>query len=95
MSTVPPSRGQLIEAVNKLPPEALPELASFLSYLQFKAESSPQAGQAAPAVSGSEFLLSIAGLGEADAHLSEQDEEILAEEIDAIRGWSYKRGTQS
>jgi len=95
MSALPPSRGQLIEVVNKLPPEALPELANFLSYLQFKVESAPHPQSAAQAASGSEFLLSIAGLGTADEHLSEQDEEILAEEIDPVRGWSFERGSQS
>lgn len=95
MSTILPSRSQLIEVVNTLPVEALPELANFLSYLQFKVESAPQPESAAQPASGSEFLLSIAGLGSADEDLSERDEDILADEIDPVRGWSFERESQS
>lgn len=35
------------------------------------------------------FLLSIAGIGQAEEDLSERDEEILASEIDPIRGWGF------
>jgi predicted transcriptional regulator len=39
-------------------------------------------------ISGVEFLLSIAGQGESDEEdVSERDEEILASEVDPIRGW--------
>ncbi|MEZ4663508.1 MAG: hypothetical protein R2911_38690 [Caldilineaceae bacterium] len=95
MSALTPSRGQLIDAVRKLPLEALPELASFLNYLQFKVESPIQSPKPAPLASGSEFLLSIAGIGIAEADLSERDEEILAKEIDPIRGWSFEREAQA
>lgn len=82
MRTLTPSRGQLIDAVSKLPLEVLPELASFLNYLQFKVESPPQTEQVQQVAKGSEFLLSIAGIGTADEDFSDRDEEILAEEID-------------
>ena len=95
MNSLTPSRGQLIDSVRKLPVEALPELASFLNYLQFKAESPVQPQKPAPLASGSEFLLSIVGIGIAEADLSERDEEILTEEIDPIRGWSFEREAQA
>lgn len=38
---------------------------------------------------GRSFLLAVAGIGSSkEGNVSEHDEEILAEEIDAIRGWS-------
>lgn len=95
MSTLTPSRGQLIDVVSKLPLEVLPELATFLNYLQFKVELQPQTEQVKQVAKGSEFLLSIAGIGTADEDLSERDEEILAEEIDPVRGWTFKQGAQS
>jgi hypothetical protein len=73
-----------------LPAEVLPELANYLTYLQFKVERSSQSDQ-----SGAGFLLSIAGIGEAEEDLSEQDEEILAGEIDPIRGWGFENEDQS
>jgi hypothetical protein len=90
MNTLTPTRRQLIDAINKLPSEVLPELANFLSYLQFKVELPPQ-----PKQSGTGFLLSIAGIGEAEEDLSERDEEILAEEIDPVRGWGFDHEGQS
>ena len=83
MNTRAPTRRQLIDVVNELPADVLPELANFLTYLQFKLESPKQ--QKSPK-SGTEFLLSIAGIGERPEDLSECDEEILAGEIDPIRG---------
>jgi predicted transcriptional regulator len=42
----------------------------------------------APKISGVSFLLSIAGQGHSgETDISERDEEILAAEIDPIRGW--------
>ncbi len=39
-------------------------------------------------ISGVSFLLSIAGQGESDEDdVSERDEEILAAEVDPVRGW--------
>lgn len=87
-----PSRGHLIDLVNKLPLEVLPELANFLGYLQFKAESPTQSVQPKQLSSGSDFLLSIADIGSAEEDLSEKEEDILADEIDPIRGWSFERG---
>jgi hypothetical protein len=88
-----PTRQELIEKIKKLPYEVLPELATFIAYLQYRADlpvPSPQASEQPK--SGSAFLLSIAGLGQSDEDdLSERDEEILVKEIDPIRGWSLKR----
>jgi len=36
MNTLTPDRGKLIETINKLPLDVLPELADYLAYLQFK-----------------------------------------------------------
>lgn len=83
------SRRQLIDAVNSLPSEVLPELANYLAYIQFKISSPAQAEKPA---SGSSFLFSIAGIGEAEEILSECDEDILQKEIDPVRGWSFDRG---
>jgi hypothetical protein len=42
----------------------------------------------------SEFLLAIAGLGSAEeTDLSERNEEILANDIDPIRGWGLPRNS--
>lgn len=90
MNASTPTRQQLIDAIKKLPTEVLPELADFLSYLQFKIKMSAQAESPEP--EGSAFLLSIAGLGELDEDsLSERDEDILATEIDPVRGWGFDR----
>lgn len=77
------SKRQLIDVINSLPSEVLPELANYLSYIQFKISSPAQAEKPA---SESSFLLSIAGLGEAEESLSECDEDILQKEIDPVRG---------
>jgi len=92
MNTLTPTRRQLIDAINKLPSEVLPELANFLTYLQFKVELPIQPKQSE---AGAGFLLSIAGIGEAEEDLSERDEEILAEEIDPVRGWGFEQEGQS
>ena len=72
METPFSSRLQIIEIIKKLPQEALPELASFLTYLQFKTEvnEEPTPEQ------GSDFLMSIVGLGEAEETESENIKEI-------------------
>ncbi len=51
----------------------------------------------APKVPGVEFLLSIAGQGHSgETDISERDEEILAVEIDPVRGWHPEtRGANS
>lgn len=89
MNTVAPTRQQLIATINKLPEEALPELANFLTYLQFKTASTLQPK---PIKTGRGFLLAIAGIGKGEEDLSERDEEILAQEIDPIRGWGFDAG---
>lgn len=92
METVVPLRKKLIKAINELPAEALPELVNFIDYLHFKVHP-PVAVEATQtqAGSGSAFLAAIAGLGAADEDdVSERDEEILAAEIDPIRGWGLK-----
>ena len=84
---------QLAKAINELPAEVLPELATFIDYLRFKVTSPTPLSEADTLESsGSAFLLSIADLGVADEDdISERDEEILANEIDSIRGWGLKQ----
>jgi len=85
-------RQQLLETVDDLPTEVLPELAIFLDYLRFKTGyTTPKWGVIQPA-SGSSFLLAIAGIGASEeTDIAERDEEILTTEIDPIRGWSLPR----
>jgi len=79
-------RQTLIEALNALPDEALPELASFVEYLRYKTLSSSPSKPTNP-----NFLLEIAGLGESgQTHISDVTREILSNEIDPIHGWSSK-----
>ncbi len=82
------ARHQLIDVINNLPSEVLPELANYLSYIQFKIA---RPAQTEKSTSGSSFLLSIAGIGEAEENLSQCDEDILQQEIDPIRGWGFDR----
>ena len=72
MNTLTPDRSQLIKAINKLPVDVLPELADYLAYLQFKIKS---VAKPEKTKQKSSFLLSIAGLGEAEEDLSERDED--------------------
>ncbi|MGB3208574.1 MAG: hypothetical protein WBB28_26605 [Crinalium sp.] len=85
------NRQNLIDAVQELPVELLPELTSFIEYLNFKAKGNSLLNQPDTQSNSSSFLLAIAGLGEAEADLSERDEEILSQEIDPIRGWTLQR----
>jgi hypothetical protein len=79
-------RQKLIEAVNSLPNEALPELAGFLDYLHDKSSQ-----QREPNNQASSFLMAIAGLGSShQPDISERDEEILRDEIHPIYGWNLK-----
>ena len=83
-----PTRQQLSQAIDELPSEVLPELANFIEYLRFKATTSSINNEQ----EGGNFLMAISGLGESDeTDLSERDEEILAQEIDPIRGFSHQR----
>jgi hypothetical protein len=88
MNTLTPDRGKLIEAINKLPMDVLPELADYLSYLQFKIKS---VAKPEKTKQKSDFLLSIAGLGEAEEDLSERDEEILVKETDPMGAFPKSR----
>ena len=89
-----PKHQQIIKAIENLPSEALPELANFLEYLHYKnARTTSSLETKVEANSGSPFLLSIAGLGACvEDNLSERDEQILADEIDPVRGWNSKPG---
>jgi len=91
MSVNMPNRQQLWHAIDELPNEVLPELTSFLDYLRFKVGLSPVNEPIEPATDSSTFLLSLVGLGTCDeTDLAERDEEILAAEIDPIRGWGLE-----
>ncbi len=60
-------------------------------YLRYKATHSANSENKLKAREGSTFLLSIAGLGASvEDDLSERDEEILATEINSIRGFCLK-----
>ena len=83
MDTLTTNREQLIESIKALPEASLIELTYFMNYLRYKA-TEKQAQQPS-----ANFLLSVAGLGDsAEKDVSERDEEILADEVDPIRGWS-------
>ena len=89
MNSGTPTREQLSQAIDELPSETLPELANFTEYLRFKVTSFeyPLKTEA----KSNQFLMSIAGLGESEeTDLSERDEEILASEIDSIRGFHHE-----
>jgi hypothetical protein len=89
MNTWTPTREQLSQSIDELPSEALPELASFIEYLRFKVNSAPSSMKTEP--KSNQFLMSIAGLGESEeTDLSERDEEILASEIDSLRGFHHQ-----
>ncbi|MBN3938721.1 DUF2281 domain-containing protein [Nostoc sp. NMS9] len=86
MDTLTTDRQTLIEAINALPDEKLIELANFVEYLQYKSIRQKEVNN-----HGSSFLMSIAGLGaSAETDVSEQDEDILKNEIDFVRGWGLK-----
>jgi hypothetical protein len=77
-------RQRLFEAVSALPEEALVELASFLDYLRYKSAQYREVNN-----QSASFLVAIAGLGNSSQQdVSEQDEEILRNEIDPIYGWN-------
>ena len=83
MDTLTTNREQLIESIKALPEASLIELTYFMDYLRYKT-TEKQAQQPS-----ANFLLSVAGLGDsAEKDVSERDEEILADGVDPIRGWS-------
>ena len=90
MSTPTQTQEQLIESIKALPQASLAELGSFINYLKFKE------AELKPKTSGKDFLLSIAGIGESgETDISERVEEILAQEIDPIKGWTSERNRQN
>jgi len=64
MNSCTPTREQLSQAIDELPSEALPELANFIEYLQFKVNSFQDSVKTEP--KSDRFLMSIAGLGESE-----------------------------
>lgn len=83
MDTLTTNREQLIESIKALPESSLIELTYFLDYLRYRATEKQTQQPSA------NFLLSVAGLGASvEKDISERDEEILADEVDPIRGWS-------
>lgn len=87
MKSVTPTKQELYQAIDELPSEVLDELSNFVEYLRFKVNFnvSPINQETEE---GKNFLLSIVGLGSSDeTDLSERDEEILAAEVDPIRGY--------
>jgi hypothetical protein len=74
-------RQQIIEAIQTLPEDYLSELSSFIDYLSYKSTEKK------PKESETNFLMAIAGIGTSvENNVSERDEEILATEVNPIRG---------
>jgi hypothetical protein len=85
MNTLTPTRQQIIEVIDNLPEDAFSELVNFVGYLRYKAVKTKTKPP------HNSFLLSIAGLGAStEKDVSERDEEILANEVNPIRGWSLR-----
>ncbi|WP_271254485.1 hypothetical protein [Pseudanabaena sp. Chao 1811] len=83
MNTLTPTRQQIIELIDNLPEDSFPELVTFIGYLRYKTV------ETTVDLPYNSFLLSIAGLGASnEKDISERDEEILANEVNPIRGWS-------
>lgn len=91
MSNTNITHKELVEAIKDLPPDSLFELAAFIEYLHYKTLRKSELSEQTTSLKGSSFLLAVAGLGRSGQDdLSEQDEDILASEIDPIRGWGLK-----
>lgn len=91
MDSTAVTQQKLIKSIASLSADSLSELAHFIDYLHYKSGTVPLEQEP---LEGSQpnFLLSIAGLGSSgETDISEQDEEILAEEIDPIYGWTNDR----
>ena len=83
MNTLTPTRQQIIEVIDNLPEDSFSELVNFIGYLRYKAVETKTAQP------HNSFLLSIAGLGASnEKDISERAEDILASEVNPIRGWS-------
>jgi hypothetical protein len=89
MNTLTPTRQQIIELIDNLPEDAFPELVNFIGYLRYKSvETKIETPH-------NRFLLSIVGLGASNEQdISERAEEILANEVNPIRGWSIDSDTE-
>jgi Protein of unknown function (DUF2281) len=84
------ARQHIIEIINNLPDDFLSELANFIDYLHYKSTQQQPLEK-----SSASFLLSVAGIGtSAENNISERDEEILASEVDPIRGFSLNLDEQ-
>jgi hypothetical protein len=89
MNTLTPTRQQIIEVIDNLPEDAFSELVNFIGYLRYKAVETKTE------LPHNSFLLSIVGLGAStEKDVSEKDEEILASEVNPIRGWSIHADEQ-
>ena len=87
MNTLTPTRQQIIDLLDNLPEDTFSELVSFIGYLRYKAVETETPHNS--------FLLSIAGLGASNEEdISDRDEEILASEVNPIRGWSIHSDEQ-
>jgi len=94
MDSTAVTQQKLIESIASLSAESLSELARFIDYLHYKSGTA-QLEQEQQDESQPSFLLSIAGLGSSgETDISERDEEILAQEIDPIYGWTSHRDRQ-
>ena len=83
MNTLTPTRQQIIELLDNLPEDTFSELVSFIGYLRYKTVETKTE------IPHNSFLLSIVGLGASnEKDISDRDEEILASEVNPIRGWS-------
>lgn len=92
MDILTPQRQEIIQAIENLPNDTLWELATFIEYLYYKKQpSTASVNTPKNTNSSSRFLMNIAGLSEtSEDNIAECDEEILANEIDPIRGWGLK-----
>ena len=80
------TRQDIIQKIENLPAEVLPELASFVDRLRHKSGSI-----ASQKPSNANGLLSLARLGDSgQTDISDRAEDILATEIDPVRGWTLK-----
>ena len=89
MNTVTPTRQQIIEVIDNLSEDAFSELVNFIGYLRYKS------GEIKTEPPHNSFLLSIVGLGSStEKDVSKRDEEILANEVNPIRGWLIHADTK-
>jgi len=87
--TVTTNREKIVESIKTLPEHSLVELINFVDYLSYKATKEPSPK------TNANFLLSIAGLVTSGVNdVSERDEEILANEVDPIHGWTLHQDTK-